>query len=433
MTRHTQDTRGGTGPLPWALVALLSLTACAESAPEPDDPRAPRDLDGAEILEPEWETLDGGPPWRLTGEPDLVIGEVEGDEAYLLHQVGDVVRLDDGRILLVNNSVELRMYEADGTHAWSFGGRGDGPGEFRAISGVVVERDTLFVFDQHSARISFLDPTGSYLGDLPSPSEMAWIMGMVPRFTAALPDGRFVFHSAGFLAPRLESVQLHWQTAADLAMSRDGTAADTLGVVGMEWVTGNRHFLAPPFGRTVVSAVGAGVRLSAHSEWYEVEVRDLATGAVERLIRPRRSPEPLSTREFAAALDERFEAALTSQARGDIAGAEEALLPLREAAPRYRTRPAWTNLHLGEDWVVWAREFTEPGDTIQRFTVFDLGGSLLGRAEIPASFRVRQVGGDHLVGVVADELGVERVMVYPVSWPARSASIAGFSFRFRGT
>ena len=55
--------------------------------------------------------------WVLSEKPLVEIGVREGEEVYQLHRVSGSVRLEDGKILVVNaGSRELRLFEADGTY-----------------------------------------------------------------------------------------------------------------------------------------------------------------------------------------------------------------------------------------------------------------------------------------------------------------------------
>jgi len=53
----------------------------------------------------------------------------------MLHWAGSVARLSDGRIMVGNRgSSEVRMFDAVGNHLVSWGGEGEGPGEFTGLS-----------------------------------------------------------------------------------------------------------------------------------------------------------------------------------------------------------------------------------------------------------------------------------------------------------
>jgi hypothetical protein len=108
-----------------------------------------RDSAGVRIIEsasPAWGDSAG---WRLSGEPLVRIGSPAGMPEYELFQVRAVARLSDGRIVVVNSgSDQIRVYAEDGRYLTTFGGPGEGPGEFRTpISLWVLPGDTLLVAD----------------------------------------------------------------------------------------------------------------------------------------------------------------------------------------------------------------------------------------------------------------------------------------------
>ena len=83
-------------------------------------------------------------------------------------------------------------------------------------------------------------------------------------------------------------------------------------------------------------------------------------------------------------------------------------MPLPETLPAYAA--ATTDLvdHL------WVREYDLPGqggpDPV--WTVFDPEGRVLGFVETPAGLRIYEIGGDYILGLVTDDLGVEYIQVW---------------------
>ena len=72
--------------------------------------------------------------WRMGSEPTVSIGEVDGEEPYLLHVAWDATRPGDGRIVVANTSTqELRVFDARGAYITTWGGAGEGPGEFTEL------------------------------------------------------------------------------------------------------------------------------------------------------------------------------------------------------------------------------------------------------------------------------------------------------------
>ena len=87
------------------------------------------DSAGVEIVENEDYAWPEGQAWRLADDPILDIGLLEGEDAYQLFDVVGALRLTDGGIVVANaGSFELRFYDANGTHLFSVGREGGGPG-----------------------------------------------------------------------------------------------------------------------------------------------------------------------------------------------------------------------------------------------------------------------------------------------------------------
>ena len=142
-----------------------------------------RDSAGVVIVENERPAQRSRLGWRIGDTPSLSIGSQDGEDPYLLFGVEDAVRLDDGRIVVANSaSGEIRVFASDGSHVASFGGIGEGPGEFAQYDPVAV---------------------GAWPGD--SIVAGAWWRGRIEVFdadgrhgrTATLGEGKFSF--AGLL------------------------------------------------------------------------------------------------------------------------------------------------------------------------------------------------------------------------------------------
>lgn len=104
--------------------------------------------------------------WRLSETPLLEIGVREGEEPYQLHRARGSLRLDDGRIVVVNaGSQELRFFGPDGQYLSAVGGNGEGPGEFRFPTRIRKDSgDSFQVWDQNLQRVSFFDSQGAFQG-----------------------------------------------------------------------------------------------------------------------------------------------------------------------------------------------------------------------------------------------------------------------------
>lgn len=133
-------------------VALL-LVLVPACAPSSSDAGAPGDL----------------PLLALTG-PSLEIGVVEGDEAYTFAAIDGVLRLADGSIAVSDGdpaASRIVLYDESGTFLRAFGGRGEGPGEFRTLSRIyALGSDSLMAADNSTARLSVFGLDGGFARQL---------------------------------------------------------------------------------------------------------------------------------------------------------------------------------------------------------------------------------------------------------------------------
>ncbi|WP_423926623.1 hypothetical protein [Candidatus Palauibacter sp.] len=107
-----------------------------------------RDSAGVEVVTIEV-AADSLPEWELDSVVVTIPGTSRGAEPDLSLVLG-ALWLSDGRIVVPEHqSRELHLYDASGVYQRSFGGAGDGPGEFRRMDAATVGRgDTISVYDR---------------------------------------------------------------------------------------------------------------------------------------------------------------------------------------------------------------------------------------------------------------------------------------------
>jgi hypothetical protein len=355
--------------------------------------------------------------WQLDEPGAVRIGAVEGEPAYQLNQLGAVLRVADGSFVIVNGTgfrrrTEMRFYDDRGTYLRTAGRAGEGPGDFQDMAGVVFARDTLFAYDPDLRRVSFWTATGGYLG-LQIIPELPRMIGGAAALAAIAADGRFVFFKEGNSIPRRDPYELFWYTKPNLAVTRDGTRADTLGESGFHWLTGDQQIFPPPFGRSSAMAADSARIVVTHGDRYEVEVWSIVTSTLERIIRVDRHPPPLDPAEFERAVEERSEMDLRAQLGAQpTAEARAGRRRLLEHLEPFATKPAYTAVRIDATGQILARPWSE--DSIPLWDVFDAAGRLVAKLAIPASLSVRQVGPDFLLATYRDSLGVEYVASIPL-------------------
>ena len=118
------------------------VASCGEEGSDPvpqtDGPQyGVRDSAGISIAENPRLAPDSRLGWRVGTEPLVSIGTPEAVPDFQFHKVEDATRLADGRIAVANGgSMELLVFDATGQYLASWGGQGEGPGEFAGLNRV---------------------------------------------------------------------------------------------------------------------------------------------------------------------------------------------------------------------------------------------------------------------------------------------------------
>ena len=102
----------------------------------------------------------------LADEPLVRVGLLDGPDEYLFGNITGAVRLEDGSVVIADQSIfEIRMFDASGRHVWTSGRKGEGPGEYeglrlmRGCPGAAVT-----AYDGQLDRITELDSDGVVTG-----------------------------------------------------------------------------------------------------------------------------------------------------------------------------------------------------------------------------------------------------------------------------
>jgi hypothetical protein len=148
------------------LIPVLVLIAACEPAME-CVPVVPGVIDrgSVRIVDSRAPLWDAAIRWSVDPDPALQIGAAEGDAAYQFSDPWGAIELPDGRIVVTDGQVkEVRIFGPDGRHIRTFGGEGEGPGEFRMGPDLVLAGpDTLLAWDPRAWRMSWFDDQGTLL------------------------------------------------------------------------------------------------------------------------------------------------------------------------------------------------------------------------------------------------------------------------------
>ena len=385
---------------------LLAPLACApdrDGAPSPAT--VTRDSAGIHIVENARPADGSRLPWRIGPEPAASIGVLEGEEPYMLHYVMDATKLPDGRIVVANNgSHELRVFNAVGTHLATWGGRGEGPGEFLELW--QVERwpgDSIAAWYAPRLGMSVFDADGTY-------GRTFWLEEVGARFTFGAPatDGSVlaIHHPEGgdTLVVQLRDGEGRVRSSFGTHPGSEPYRTTVDGRRMLFWKILGREPAWAPWGDRV--AIG-------HTGRYEIKAFH-ADGTLERIVRRdlvRRVP---TQADIEADIEKRLPIYGLSEAEANAVRAEA--MSRYEGVPVADHLPAFGSIMADEVSHLWIEEYESPTDDfpMRLWTVFDPEGRVLGFFETPKDWRIHEIGEDYILVGVQDELGVETVQVWPL-------------------
>lgn len=406
----------GVPSLVLAFLALVTL-ACGDAS-GPEGPEVVRtDSAGIRIVETRRAAWAEGGSWTLASEPDLVIGRLEGEAPYLFGEITGAVRLDDGSIVVADDQAsELRWFDPSGTFVRAVGGPGEGPSEFpRGVYSLGrCGPERIYARDLYARRVLSWSPAGGFQRSFALVEPVNPTRG--PYHATCTDDGGFVAIGWGggdrISMPELPAgaeAVMYTQEAPVWALDSLAALETELGTFLSSERIRTRGGSGPhPFGRAVRIAAGGGRVYLGTGEGLEVSV--YMDGELERIHRALTEDLALDPAVLdayrAADLDE-----ADARDRGLVESADFAMPP---------AIPAFTGLRVSPDGHLWAKRFVMPGTSAHRWGVFDPDGVFLGNLELPGNLAVTEIGDDYVLGVVTDELDVQRVQLHRL---VRQASV----------
>ena len=401
----------------WCASSTLTALLLAAGVSVPLAAQSPRVVRSTEP--PAW-----GSAVRLI--PEMHIGEVDGEEAYLLGRVRSVAIGKGGAVIIADDKTPiLRLYDARGTFVRDIGRSGEGPGEYRSMGGVRALPDgRILLWDNRIQRLTYYTAAGAVIKSVRVPSGL---------FAADL----FQVDSAGFAYVRAVTGAVandgNWLFGW-IRVSPEGHVVDTIAVPRDErpadtFVLSGASGYDRPFSRAYVSTMSSqGLLLFGENTTYAFELR--------------RSGKPVTRieRAYSAVLivgDERREWEAWSRYFTDMQRTPLTNSQVAPSAPVRvkvyvipREKPAFSELHSDTDGRIWVRRYVaaisrpgderKPGDKRPRrvwkeqptFDVFESSGRFLASVTLPWNARFEDAKGMSLWLTVTGELGEERVARY---------------------
>lgn len=366
-----------------------------------------RDSAGVTIVENARPATGSWLGWQVGAAPAVSIGALEGDEVYQLYAVEDATRLSDGRIAVANGGTgEIRFFSADGGHIESWGGVGEGPGEFSQWDPEAVSEwpgDSIVAAAWWRGHIVVFDADGS-------PGRTAALGEGYFSFLGLLPDGEILAKPSLLIGMPFGAggSTLRRQEAEFAVVAPAGEIHASLGThPGDEWFfsptspSGRPH----PFGRSVLATVWGPLAVVTANDSYEIRAYD-EDGILTKIVRRDHQLRPPTQAE----LDAWFTDSYADRSEED----QTRLRALFEGMTLVDFFPAFAALASDPLGYLWVQEYRFPEEDENVWTVFDADGRVQGFVETPRDLEVFEIGDDYILGMTEDELGVERVQLWPL-------------------
>ena len=354
--------------------------------------------------------LDVVPRLALAPEPEQVIRSGEDDASAVLYDVRDVELLPQGRIAVANGSGnEILVFDSSGDRVATWGGTGDGPGEFRSLDWLAfLPPDTLAAGDRSLRRITVFNSAGQYVRSFGTADAVDRESNPIPPVPLGVLDGGSVVGAAysqpnpvpGSDRPPVEVV----------AIPPSANSTHAIGTWPGEEVAifrddGFLEVTQPPFGRRLhVAATADGVWIADDDRW---EVRKYSAEGELRMIVRSSAGSGLVTDELLEALiGERYRDAAEGPAL------EEMKEDLREIAG-HATTPSLGMIVGRMDGGVAVGEFG-PGTASPRMWITVQPNGTVATVELPAGLDVKRWGPDWVLAVVRDALDREEIQIWRI-------------------
>ena len=388
-----------------AMAIAVGATACQSDRQSPSGPRSElRDSAGIQVVENSRPPDGSRLAWRIGPEPTVSIGVLEGEDPYQLFHTTDATKLSDGRIVVVNRgTAELRVFDEFGTYLATWGGEGEGPGEFEDIMRIAtLPGDSVITWGLSAdAAMHVFDAAGNFGRRFSPLKGQSSVRTQWTLPVSVMRDGSIL---ASQQPDRVDSVAVElWDGEGRLQSPLGSHPAQLVEIIG-------NMLHHETFGRTLAREPWGDLVIISPTDRYEIKAyaRD---GTLARIVRReyvRRAPTD-------ADLDAYVERRVAEMPSYMLEFAEERRRQFR-SSPVAEYFPAFESVMTDRVDHLWIEEYESPTDhrPARLWTVFDPEGRVLGHVETPKELEIYEIGEDYILGHARDELDVEYVLVWPL-------------------
>ncbi len=336
----------------------------------------------------------------------MSIGQLDGEEPYLFERVFGATMLTDGRIVVGDDGPkELRVFDHSGVHLETWGGQGEGPGEFgrgQLWGMATLPGDSILVWEYLYPELTVFGPDGECARRF-IPERSRWDHWDRRSHLWPLDVTRNGLILAG-------QDDVHADPADVEVWDAGGGLRGSLGAhSGRESVRGDDGGREPVmFGRSVRRRAWGDLFIVSSNRRYEVRAF-AADGSLARIVR--------MDHELRVPTDAHVEAEISERV-SHIAEPADERAKRREmrATPVAEHLPAFAAVRDDRLDHLWVYEYEATGEKMPGtlFTIFDTEGRVLGFFELPERMGILEIGEDYILARVRDELGVDYVQVWPL-------------------
>jgi hypothetical protein len=322
-------------------------------------------------------------------------------------------------------SGEIRRFDSLGNYLLSFGGQGEGPGEFQSIRGGIQRRGDTLLFLDSDGTVACFDAEGRLLEEISAIGLSVRQEDAGGEWTQISSDG--VLWGARY--PRVTEFPIgrvyrlpYWVVTADKDRKEVRVVGEYLNAAEYE----ERIGYYPVFYTRVEPSRSPAGLLIGDNETFTIDLID-GTGRLARRIR---YPEGIRTAN--PGLVEQERRAWIRQYESAAERGQQFDLPLYrrliEAKPYPETWPGFRRFIGDTEGYVWTLEYgpkdlvpgagRDPADAYDAM-VFHPEGYLLGSVQFPARFEPLEIGPDYALGVEVDDLGVNEAVLYRLNRGSR--------------
>ena len=406
---------------PAVMVTLMGLGVMLAAACEPaasPEPTIAIDSAGVEIVTSD--PLRSDATCTLGEEPIFRVGDNEDDEAQWFSSVRGVGRLSDGSIAVVDRrTAEVRIFDETGRHLRTMGRPGEGPGEFNDAWRLwVLPGDTLWVGDYRPWRFNVFTAGGEWVRAVrlnpiyPNPSRSGGVLdnGLSINTTEGWGDRT---RRRDFTVPDTLVVEVHdahGDMIGTLARLPTRPAGQTKASEAINLV------LRPTFASSAVMDAGGNTIALGHGRGPEVRLLD-GQFRLRRIVRWSDPERDVTGSDVQAWRDEYIQSRGGRNSPGWRDFDDALIDPQIPAADMF---PTMSSVMIGRDGRLWVYPYRRPGADAPRWMVFEPDGRFLCHLENQHArlATTYEIGADYLLGVEADELGVQTAVMYRLRTPA---------------